>query len=150
MRNLLAFFLALGLLSSAETKLGKPLTVNEPMPLATLLAHPDDYVGKVVQVKGKIVEVCQEAGCWMELTNEAGQKVRIKVKDGEIVFPKDGAGKVAVAEGRFAKIVLTKEQAIERAKEAAKEHGKPFDPSTVTGPVTTYQIQGSGAAILGN
>ena len=50
MRNLLAFFLALGLLSSAETKLGKPLTVNEPMPLATLLAHPDDYVGKVVQV----------------------------------------------------------------------------------------------------
>ena len=35
------------------------------MPLATLLAHPADYVGKTVQVKGKIAEVCQEMGCWV-------------------------------------------------------------------------------------
>src|SRR5450759_2239494 len=97
MRILLTSILALGLLSAAETKLGKPLTVKEPMPLATLLAHADDYVGKTVQVKGKIAEVCQEMGCWLEVSNDAGQKLRVKVNDGEIVFPKDGAGTVAVA-----------------------------------------------------
>ena len=97
MRTLLASMLAFGLLSAAEIKLGKPLAVKEPMALATLLAHPDDYVGKTVQVKGKIVEVCQMMGCWMDLTNDAGQKVRIKVNDGEIDFPKDGSGKMAIA-----------------------------------------------------
>src|SRR5664279_400181 len=135
MRILLASILALGLLSAAEIKLGKPLTVKEPIPLATLLAHPDDYVGKTVQVKGKIVEVCQMAGCWMDLTNDAGQKLRIQVNDGEIDFPKDGAGKMAVAEGKFTKSELTKEQAIARAKEEAEEKGKTFDPAAVPGPI---------------
>ena len=150
MRTLLASLIAFGLLSAAEVKLGKPLTVKEPMPLATLLAQPNDYVGKTVQVKGKIVEVCQMAGCWLDLTNDAGQKVRIKVKDGEIEFPKDGAGKMAVAEGKFTKTELTKEQAIARAKEEAEEKGAKFDPASVTGPATVYQIQGTGAVILSN
>jgi hypothetical protein len=150
MRILIASLLALGLLSAAETKLGKPLTVKEPMPLATLLAHADDYVGKTVQVKGKIAEVCQEMGCWLELSNDAGQKLRVKVNDGEIVFPKDGAGKVVVAEGKFTKSELTKEQAIESAKEEAKDKGKTFDASSVKGPRTVYQMQGSGAVILSN
>jgi Domain of unknown function (DUF4920) len=146
-RYLIASLLALGLLSAAENKLGKPLTVKEPMPLATLLAHPDDYVGKTVQVKGKISEVCQMMGCWMELTNDAGQKLRIKVEDGDIVFPKDGAGRTAVAEGVLTKSELTREQAIARAKEEAEEKGGKFDPASVKGPVTIYQIQGTGAVI---
>jgi hypothetical protein len=120
------------------------------MPLATLLAHADDYVGKTVQVKGKIVEVCQMMGCWMDLSNDAGQKLRIKVNDGEIDFPKDGAGKTAVAEGKFTKSELTKEQAVARAKEEAEEKGKTFDAASVTGGITVYQIEGSGAVILSN
>ena len=147
MRYLIASVLALGLLSAAENKLGKPLTVKEPMPIATLLAHADDYVGKTVQVTGKITEVCQMMGCWLDLVNDEGQKIRIKVNDGEIEFPKDSAGKVAVAEGIFSKSELTKEQATARAKEEAEERGTKFDPKSVKGPVTIYQIQGSGAVI---
>lgn len=146
-RYLFASVLALGLLSAAENKLGKPLSVKEPMPIATLIAHADDYVGKTVQVSGKIVDVCQEMGCWLDLTNDAGQKIRIKVNDGDIVFPKDGAGRGVVAEGKFSKSELTKEQAIEQAKEEAHEKGVKFDPATVKGPVTVYQIQGTGAVI---
>src|SRR5947209_16657811 len=104
MRLLLASVLTFGLLSAAEIKLGKPLTVKEPMPLATLLARPADYIGKTVQVKGKITEVCQMMACWIDLTNDEGQKLRIKVEDGEIEFPKDAAGKTAVAEGKFSKV----------------------------------------------
>ena len=63
MKILLATLAAVSLLSAAEIKLGKPFTVKEPMALATLLAHPDDYAGKTVQVKGKITEVCQMMGC---------------------------------------------------------------------------------------
>ena len=39
-------------------------------------------------------------GCWMMLHDGAGSAVRIKVNDGEIVFPKDSPGREAIAEGR--------------------------------------------------
>ena len=57
---------------------------------------------------------------------------------------------MAVAEGTFTKSELTKEQATERAKEDAKDKGKTFDPASVKGPATVYQIQGAGAVILSN
>jgi hypothetical protein len=138
------------MVSAADIKLGKPLTAKESMPTATVLAHPDNYVGKTVQVKGRIADVCQMMGCWMDLTNDAGQKLRIKVNDGEIEFPKNGAGKMAVVEGKLSKSELTKEQAIARAKEVAEDRGKAFDPASVTGPQTIYQIEGTGAVILNN
>jgi hypothetical protein len=150
MRLLIAAAIVIATLSAADLKLGKPLTLKEPLPLATVLAKPADYVGKTIQVKGKITEVCEMMGCWMDLTNDQGQKLRIKVNDGEIEFPKDSAGKMAVAEGRFDKLELTKEQAAARAEEEAKDKGRKFDPATVKGPMTTYQIQGSGAVIFTN
>ena len=134
-------------LYAAEVKLGKPLTGKEAMPVATLMAHADEYVGKTVQVRGKITAVCQMMGCWMDLANDAGQRVHIKVEDGVIEFPKDSAGKMAVAEGKFTKTELTREQAIARAKEEAEDNGRKFDPAKVKGPMTVYQIEGTGAVI---
>lgn len=148
MRWLSVLLLSAALLSAADLKLGKPLTLPQPMPLATLMAKPADYVGKTVQVKGKIVEVCEAMGCWMDLVNDDGQKVRIKVNDGEIEFPKDASGKMAIAEGSLTRLELTKEQAIARAKEEAEEKKRKFDPASVKGPMTIYQIQGTGAVIL--
>ena len=55
-----------------------------------------------------------------------------------------------MAEGKFTKSELTQEQTVARAKEEAEEKGKAFDAASVKGPVTVYQIQGSGALILGN
>ena len=134
---------------AGELKLGKPLTLKQPLPVAALMAKPDTHVGKTVQVKGKITEVCQMMGCWMALAEPNSQAtVRIKVNDGEIVFPKDSAGKMAVAEGSLQKIELTKEQAISRAQHEAEEQGKKFSPSSIKGGVVIYQIQGTGAIIL--
>ena len=134
---------------AADTKLGKPLTLSSATPIADITANPAPLVGKTVQVKGKISEVCQSMGCWMMLVDPASKAaIRIKVKDGEIVFPKDSVGKMAVAEGTLAKIEMTKEQALAQAKHEAEENGKKFDPASVKGPVTTYQIQGIGAVVL--
>jgi Domain of unknown function (DUF4920) len=147
MRILSVILAAASLLGAAELKLGKPLSVIEPVTIANLLAHPDDYAGKTVQVKGKITEVCQMAGCWMDLVSESGQKIRIKVNDGEIVFPKDASGKSAVAEGQFTKTVLTRDEAAAQAEEEAKEAGRKFDPASVKTGTTLYKIQGTGAVI---
>src|ERR1017187_1293374 len=148
MKILLAALAAIGLLSAAEMKLGKPLTVKEPMPIASLLAHADDYVGKTVQVKGKITEVCQMMGCWIYVADAQGNKIRVKVNDGEIVFPKDGAGRTVTAEGVFTKEDLTREQAIDRAREEAEDSGRKFDPASIKTGTVIYQIQGTGAVIV--
>lgn len=134
--------------AAADEKLGAPLTIKEQTPIADLMSKPVRFVGRTVQVKGKVTEVCQMMGCWMMLTDTAtGAAVRIKVKDGEIVFPKESVGKTAIAEGTFTETKLTREQAVEQAKHKAEEQGRKFDPSTVKGPVTSYQVQGSGAII---
>ncbi len=148
MKTLLVALAAVALLPAADLKLGSPLTLKEPMSVAALMASPDAHVGKTVQVKGKIAEVCQMMGCWMDLTNDAGQKIRIKVEDGVIVFPKDAAGRTAICEGKLSKTELTREQAVEQAKQEAEEAGRKFNPDSIQGPVTRYQIEGAGAVIL--
>lgn len=134
---------------AADVKLGAPLALSTQTPIAGLAGKPADYAGKTVQVKGKITEVCQKMGCWMMLADPAtNAAVRIKVKDGEIAFPKDAAGKTAIAEGKFTQLELSRDQAVAQARHEAEEQGRKFDPATVTGPKTTYQIAGTGAVIL--
>lgn len=137
---------ASGLLQ-ADTSLGKSLTLKQPVAVSELMSSPDASVGKVVQVKGKVTEVCDRMGCWMQLV-EAGKAVRIKVVDGDIVFPKVAIGKTAVAEGTLRKFELTKEQAIARARHEAEEQGVSFHPESVKSGGVVYQIQGTGAVIL--
>lgn len=133
---------------AAETKLGKPLTLTSPSSIKEVLDSPAQFVGKTVQVKGKVTEVCQMMGCWTNLVDADGKMIRIKVTDGEIVFPKDSIGKTAIAEGLFKKIELTKEQAIAQAKHEAEEQGRKFNPASVKSGTTIYQIQGAGAVLL--
>src|SRR5438105_4549486 len=86
-------------LQAADLKLGAPLTHKQMVSLAELTAKPDAYVGKMFQVKGKITEVCQAMGCWIMLTDGKGAMMRIQMKEGEVAFPKNAAGRSAVAEG---------------------------------------------------
>lgn len=147
LRIAIVTLLSAALLFAAGAKLGKPLTLKQTTPIAALASEPEKYVGKTVQARGKVTEVCHKMGCWMMLADESGKTVRIKVKDGEIVFPKEAVGKTAVAEGRFAKLEMSKEQATAWLKHMAEENNKPFDPASVTGPMTFYQIQGTGAVV---
>jgi hypothetical protein len=148
MRILFALLLT-GSLALAEIKLGQPLTLKETTAIDTIVAQPQEFVGKLVQVKGKVVDLCEVMGCWMNLTDpSSGKMIRIKVKDGEMIFPKEAVGKMAIAEGTLVKIELTKEQLIAQLKHEAEMNKKPFDPASITGGKTIYQIRGKGAVIL--
>ncbi len=149
MKALTILLLAVSILAAGETKLGKPLALKQATPIDKIVAQPAAFAGKTVQVKGKVTEVCQMMGCWMHIVDPASNAmIRIKVKDGEIVFPKDSPGKMAIAEGKLVKLELTKEQAIAQAKHEAEANGKRFDAGSITGPKTIYQIEGTGAVIL--
>lgn len=149
MKAFFALFLALAACFASETRLGKPLTLKQAVAVDAVAAAPDKFVNKIVQVKGQVSEVCQEMGCWMMLVDPATKtSLRIKVNDGEIVFPKDAVGKNAIAEGKLVKMVLTKEQAAANAKHMAESAGKSFDPASVKAAQTIYQIAGTGAVII--
>lgn len=80
------------------------------------------------------------------LTDE-NKQIRIKVKDGVIVFPKDAKGHQATAEGVFTKLDLDLEQTRTFLEHQAEEQGQAFDPTTVEEPMVYYQIKGTGAVI---
>jgi hypothetical protein len=150
MKFLIIFFLfALTYTTYSQTeKFGREISLTEKTSISKILSVPEDFVGKTVLVEGEILDVCAMAGCWMELKSDAeNQKIKIKVKDGDIVFPVEAKGKSAVVEGTVYKIDLTKEEAIEYYEHVAAEQSTEFDPATVTGTVTFYQIKGIGAEI---
>jgi hypothetical protein len=119
----------------------------EAVKIGDLLSKPESYLGKKIRVAGKITDVCPKAGCWIEIEGEASSHIRFKVKDGEIVFPVDAKGKPVTAEGVLKRIELDREAAVGWMRHMAEERGEAFDPATVTGPMTIYEIAGEGAIV---
>jgi hypothetical protein len=144
------FLLSCGIIFSQteEIKLGGEITLTEKTNISDILADPDAYLDQTVLVEGEILDVCPMMGCWMEIKSDDGEEmIKVKVKDGEIVFPMEAKGKTALVEGTVYKLELTQEKAIQHFEHVAEEKGEKFDPSTITGPMTIYQIKGLGATI---
>jgi hypothetical protein len=147
MKILLGIVAVATVISAADMKVGKPLTLKTPVTVGALLAQADKNVDKTVQVQGKITEVCQAMGCWVDLADENGKRIHLQFEHGAVEFPKDSAGKMAIAEGKLTKTELNHEQALARAEEEAKDTGRKFNPESVKGGMTLYEIQGTGAVI---
>jgi hypothetical protein len=144
----LALAVACATAEEAGTQSGEELTLSETTPVSDILADPEAFLGQRVLVEATVVDVCEMQGCWLELAGGNDfETLRIKVEDGVIVFPMTARGLRARAEGIVEKLEYTEEEALERARYQAEEHGTEFDPSTVTGPETVYQIKGIGAVI---
>ena len=131
-----------------KDKYGEDITLKEKTNISNILSNPEDYLDKKVLVEGEVLDVCPKMGCWMEIKSDVeGEKIKVKVKDGEIVFPVEAKGKNALVEGKVYKIDLTVDEAVEYYQHQAEERGEEFEPSTVTEAVTIYQIKGLGAEI---
>lgn len=134
-----------------ETKtntLGKTITLTEITPISQILDNPQEFLGDTVLVSGTVIDVCKKRGCWMELaSDEEFQSIKVKVKDGEIVFPLSAKGNTALVQGVVEQLVFTKEEVIKMEKHHSEEHGTEFDPSTITKGKTIYRIRGIGIVI---
>jgi len=135
-------------ISDDKDKYGKEITLEEKTSISDILSNPEDYLDKTVLIEGEVLDVCPKMGCWMEIKSDVeGEKIKVKVKDGDIVFPVEAKGHTALVEGKVYKIELSKEDAVSYYEHEAEERGGEFDPSTVTEAVTIYQIKGLGAEI---
>jgi hypothetical protein len=127
---------------------GAGIHLKEAVALAAIVDNPAEYEGRIVQVSGTVNEVCPRRGCWIDLAD--GKKaLRVKVTDGEIVFPLSAEGHEAVVEGIVEKIELNEEQHRAWKAHEAEERGEEFDPASVAGPMAIWRLQGLGARIDG-
>ena len=77
----------------------------------------DKFTGKV---KGKVVSVCLEKGCWMKVARDNGEPVMVKFKDYGFFMPKDIVGKEVVLDGD----ATVKETSVKQLKHYASDAGK--------------------------
>lgn len=133
----------------AVQKFGQPLGDAQPTSIAEIAKNPAAFDGKEVTIEGQVDGVCTMAGCWMEI-KDGEARLRVKVKDGEIVFPQDSIGKHAKARGWVALIEMTRDQYVGWRRHEAEELGQTFDEKSVgEGPYKIVQITGLGAEISG-
>ncbi len=125
---------------------GSGADMSSLTPISQLLVDPESYTNKTVTVKGSIQSVCGNKGCWMTLSSDE-QRLRIKVKDGEMVFPFNARGKIAYATGKLEALPMSKEKAIAYLSHMAEESDETFDPASVTGDITLYQLRPVGVTI---
>ena len=97
-----------------------------------LLLSASESLGKKLLVNGIITEVCPMRGCWLQIKDyNSDSVIRIKVTDGEIVFPLSAKGKNVIAEGIFTKLELSEKQAKNWKHHLALEKGIELDTSSI-------------------
>ncbi len=127
---------------------GKPITLSEVTSISHILYNPLEFLGDTVLVRGAVVDVCEKAGCWMEIAGDSAfQSIKVKVKPGEVVFPTSAKGNTALIEGVVEQLVFTKADIIKMEKYNAEQQGTEFDPTTITEGKTIYRIRGIGTVI---
>ena len=137
--------------ANPEGKYGTEISIMENEEISTLLNAPNKYLGKDVLVSGKITEVCPMRGCWIDVKDvNTDSHIRIKVTDGQIVFPISAKGKYVDVQGEFTKLNFTEEQAINWKIHLAEEQGVKlnYDDVKITpDDLVEYRINGTGANI---
>jgi hypothetical protein len=157
-----ALLIAVTIINAAENKYGKEITLTKKTSISKILASPNTFEGKTVLVEGNILGVCQEKGCWIEVAGaKAGEKIKVKVEDGVIVFPKDVKGKKAIVEGTLVEVkagegceghdeeAKNEKMSKDEKKEGCGKEGEEATSCCGGGEKTAkvYQIKGLGAVI---
>jgi hypothetical protein len=102
----------------------------------------DKYTGKV---SGKVVEVCQEKGCWMKVEKTGGETMMVKFKDYKFFMPKDIVGKEVVLDGEAS----VKEVPVKQLQHYAKDAGKSEEEiKKIKEPKKELQFVAKGVLVL--
>ena len=132
---------------------GEAITQKGINDLKSLFSNPDIFINKEVLTKGKIIDVCPMRGCWINISDsEHPEKIiRVKVVDGEIVFPLSSKGKNANVQGVFDKIEFSYEQAKKWKIHLEEEKGIHVNPDSIIvedDDLIEYRIIGKGVQIF--
>lgn len=97
------------------------------------------------RVKGKVIEVCQEKGCWMKMERENGENLMVKFKDYGFFMPKDIVGKDVILDGE----ATMKEVSVKQQRHYAQDAGKSKEEiEKIKEPKKELQFVARGVLVL--
>jgi len=148
-RSGLAVLCAVLALNAAGTQhYGKPSTLKTETKISAILAHPEQFKGKRVRVRGVVIDVCPKVGCYLRLKGDQRfQELMFKVDEGVIVFPSSMKGSEAIVEGVLAIKTFSEQEQREMCPIEAQALNRKFDPAKIHGPIKVIRIDGLGADI---
>lgn len=130
--------------AAAGVTYGEGTTRENAIPADELEAKlvNNKYEGKIT---GKVVEVCQEKGCWMKVEREGGEKLMVKFKDYGFFMPKDIVGRDVVLDG----VANVKEVSVKQQKHYAEDAGKSKEEiAKIKEPKKELQFLAKGVLVL--
>lgn len=139
---ILALLVAAAGTAVAEDKVyGEGVGEGDLTSISAIMTDADAFQGETVRIAGTAVAVCAHRGCWIDIaSDEEGQTLRVKVTDGEIVFPQSIVGEHVVAEGVFTANRVTADN--KKCDHAAEDENEVGHSCT-----THYQLTGTGAVV---
>jgi hypothetical protein len=81
------------------------------------VATDNKFEGKIT---AKVLEVCQEKGCWMKVEKGNGETLMVKFKNYGFFMPKNLVGQTVVLDGE----AVVKEVSVKQQKHYAEDAGK--------------------------
>jgi len=120
--------------STPAEHFGAPFAEQVPeVSLGALIKDPSPYAGQVIETTGKVSQVCQAAGCWMELAaTDSGERVRTPMAGHAFFLPKTVVGKQARVQGRVELIALSDDMKKHLEAEGAEATGSKLSLSALS------------------
>lgn len=136
----------------AQQKFGEKISARKSITYDELLVKMEKMNAKSepleVKVKGDVLSVCQQKGCWMKLVSKADAskpQLFVKFKDYAFFMPKDLAGGKVVIKGK----AYIEETSVDELKHYAEDDGKsPEEIAKITKPKKEYKFMADGVVIL--
>jgi hypothetical protein len=123
---------------------GDTITQEGAIPANEVLAKLIGKDSLKIKIEGKIEEVCQKKGCWMNVKVGEEQSMRIRFKDYGFFVPKDASGKTAVFDG----IAYNDTIPVNELKHYAEDEGKSKEEiEKITKPEISVSFEARGVII---
>jgi hypothetical protein len=124
---------------------GDSVKNDQVIELASIQSEMKGESKKDMKIKGVVKEVCQEKGCWMTMTLDNGDEMRVTFKDYKIFVPKDLGGKEVVLDG----FAYTDTTSVEKLRHYAKDGGKSeAEIAAITSPKEQLAFEAKGVVVM--
>ncbi len=120
---------------------GEMITAEGAITTAELKTKMGDQEKMDVKIKGEVVEVCQNKGCWVTIKLPSGEPMRVKFGEDDFFVPKNASGKQAVMEGVAMKEIVTVDEQRHYLEDAGKSKEEIM---AITKPDTTLTFDAKG------
>ena len=133
-----------------ETKnqqFGEAISADGAIAYDELLGQMTKTDSMEVKVRGKVAEVCQAKGCWMNIVSNDPDKTEmfVKFKDYGFFVPKDISGKEVIMDG----YAFWEKTSVDELRHYAEDEGKSKEEiEKITEPVEELKFLASGVILL--